>query len=158
MQASFSCFAKVCSLTPHSHFPLLGVGARGASHMLSSCLPSRDGACGSPGRVEGLKVPAQALQLRSSSLPSPVPEGLHGAEWGWHPSCTQEKKRLCPVGQNVAPGFGMPLISFLASFECRNLGWRDSVADIPQLLSSLLSTVQDALSWSSCPVCFSAFS
>lgn len=58
--------------------------------MFSPCLPSRDGAGGSLGRVEGLRVPAQALQFRSSSLPSPVPEGPYGAEWGWHPGCTQE--------------------------------------------------------------------
>lgn len=52
----------------------------------------------------------------------------------------------------MAPGCGMPLISFLASLECRNLGWRDSVADIPQLLSSLPFAAQDALSCSSCPL------
>lgn len=42
-----------------------------------------------PGQGRWAGVSAQALQLCSSLLPSPAPEGPHGAEQGWHPGCTQ---------------------------------------------------------------------
>lgn len=149
----FPAFAEVCSSAIHSHFSVLGCGSKSTSfcaetHMCLPGLSSRAGACGSLGRsgqggtgvslspctdsaVPRCPVCSQrSLQSRAGKAPL-----QHAAEGEERLGCQPDtgENRCDKRDEKVVPCCGISLISLLASFELRNLRWRDIAPDIPSV-------------------------